>query len=127
MSIGTYAQNQVELIKSNDYIDPALYKEYGVKSGLRNSNGQGVLAGLTNISQVVGSQLVDGVKKPCKGELWYRGHEITKLVESLGDELGFEKIAYLLIMGVMPSDDELVEFKKTLGEARRIPRTSPAT
>ncbi len=46
------------------------------------------------------------------GELWYRGHEITKLVESLGNELGFEKIAYLLIMGVMPNDDELVEFKK---------------
>ena len=74
MSIGTYAQNQVELIKRNDYIDPALYKEYGVKSGLRNANGQGVLAGLTNISQVVGSQLVDGVKKPCTGELWYRGY-----------------------------------------------------
>ncbi len=121
MNIGTYAQSQVELIKRNDYIDPALYKEYGVKSGLRNSNGQGVLAGLTNISQVVGSQLVDGVKKPCTGELWYRGHEITKLVESLGDELGFEKIAYLLIMGVMPSADELVEFKKILGEARSIP------
>ncbi len=121
MSIGSYAQGQVELIQRSDYIDPALYKEYGVKSGLRNANGQGVLAGLTNISQVVGSQLVDGVKKPCKGELWYRGHEITKLVESLGDELGFEKIAYLLIMGVMPSDDELAEFKKILGEARRIP------
>ena len=66
MSIGSYAQSQVELIKRNDYIDPALYKEYGVKSGLRNSNGQGVLAGLTNISQVVGSRPVDGVKKPCK-------------------------------------------------------------
>ena len=53
--------------------------------------------------------------------MWYRGHEITKLIESLGDELGFEKIAYLLIMGVMPNDDELVEFKKILGEARSIP------
>ena len=121
MSIGTYAQSQVELITRNDYIDPALYKEYGVKSGLRNPNGQGVLAGLTNISQVIGSRIVDGEKKPCKGELWYRGHEITKLVESLGDDLGFEKIAYLLIMGVMPNDEELAEFKKILGEARSIP------
>lgn len=121
MSIGTYAQSQVELIKRHDYIDPVLYKEYGVKSGLRSSNGQGVLAGLTNISQVIGSRIVDGVKKPCTSELWYRGHEITKLVKSLGDELGLKKIAYLLIMGIMPKDDELVDFKKILGEARRIP------
>ena len=85
MSIGSYARSQVELITRNDYIDPALYKEYGVKTGLRNPNGQGVLAGLTNISQVVGSTIVDGVKKPCAGELWYRGDEITKLVEILGD------------------------------------------
>ena len=108
-------------MKRNDHIDAELYKEYGVKSGLRNPNGQGVLAGLTKISQVVGSTIVDGVKTPCKGELWYRGYEITKLVESLGDELGFEKIAYLLIMSVMLDENELAEFKKVLGAARSIP------
>ena len=120
-SIGQYAKNHVELLKTNDYIDPALYEEYGVKSGLRDAGGKGVLAGLTNISQIVASKYIDGKKRPCAGELWYRGHEINELVNGLGDDLGFEKIAYLLIMGVLPNDDELAEFKNILGEARSLP------
>lgn len=120
-SIGNYAQNHVDLLKRSDYIDPALYEEYGVKSGLREAGGKGVLSGLTNISRIVSTKYIDGKKKPCAGELWYRGHEINDLVNGLGDNLGFEKIAYLLIMGVMPNDDELAEFKRVLGEARKLP------
>ena len=74
--IDTYAQNHVDLLKRNDYIDPALYKQYGVKSGLRNEDGKGVLAGLTNISRIVSEKIIDGRKQPCDGELWYRGHRI---------------------------------------------------
>ena len=120
-TLESYAQNHVDLLKKSDYINPALYEEYGVKTGLRNAGGAGVLAGLTNISKIVSSKFVDGKKKPCDGELWYRGHEINELVNALGDNLGFEKIAYLLIMGVMPNDDELAEFKSVLGEARKLP------
>lgn len=80
-------QNHVDLLKRNDYIDPSLYKEYGVKSGLRNEDGKGVLAGLTNISQIISENIVDGKKQPCDGELWYRGHRINGLIEDLGDEL----------------------------------------
>ena len=119
--IENFVQNHVDLLKRNDYIDPSLYKELGVKSGLRNEDGKGVLAGLTNISQIISEKTVDGKKQPCDGELWYRGHRINELIEDLGDELGFEKIAYLLIIGVLPDDKELAEFKTVLGEARTLP------
>ena len=119
--IEKFVQNHVDLLKRNDYIDPSLYKEYGVKSGLRNEDGKGVLAGLTNISQIISEKIVDGKKQPCDGELWYRGHRINDLIKNLGDEPGFEKIAYLLIMGVLPDDNELAEFKTVLGEARTLP------
>ena len=85
--IENFVQNHVDLLKRNDYIDPSLYKEYGVKSGLRNEDGKGVLAGLTNISQIISENIVDGKKQPCDGELWYRGHRINELIEDLGDEL----------------------------------------
>ncbi|MBR4641740.1 MAG: hypothetical protein IKO74_03335 [Selenomonadaceae bacterium] len=78
-------------MKSNDYIDPALYEE-------------------NHFDKIHRRQ-----KKTCEGELWYRGHKINGLIENLGNELGFEKIAYLLIMGVLPDDNELAEFKKVLG------------
>lgn len=86
--IENFVQNHVDLLKRNDYIDPSLYKELGVKSGLRNEDGKGVLAGLTNISQIISENIVDGKKQPCDGELWYRGHRINGLIEDLGDELG---------------------------------------
>lgn len=85
--IENFVQNHVDLLKRNDYIDPSLYKEYGVKIGLRNEDGKGVLAGLTNISQIISENIVDGKKQPCDGELWYRGHRINGLIEDLGDEL----------------------------------------
>lgn len=85
--IENFVQNHVDLLKRNDYIDPSLYKEYGVKSGLRNEDGKGVLAGLTNISQIISENIVDGKKQPCDGELWYLGHRINGLIEDLGDEL----------------------------------------
>ena len=119
--LSTYAQNHVELLRSNDYIDPALYEEYSVKSGLRDGGGKGVLTGLTNISQIIATKFIDGKKQVCDGELWYRGYKINGLIKNLGDELGFEKIAHLLIMGVLPDDNELAEFKKILGEARTLP------
>ena len=118
--IENYAQNHVDLLKHNDYIDPALYKKYGVKSGLRNEDGKGVLAGLTNISRIVSEKVIDGRKQPCDGELWYRGHRINDLIEDLGDNLGFEKIAYLLIMGVLPGDKELAEFTAFFAIARIV-------
>lgn len=117
-----YMANKETLCRKNDTIARRLYDEYGVKKGLRDENGNGVLAGLTNISKIVSSQIVDGKKTSCDGQLWYRGYRVEELLNSLGEnELGFEKIAYLLLMGEMPDDSELIEFKKLIGDCRTLP------
>lgn len=117
-----YAQKKAEICKENDYIAPILYKEYDVNLGLRDVNGKGVLTGLTNISKIVSKKNEDGKTVPCEGELWYRGYQVKNLIANLGErELGFEKIAYLLLMGTMPDEEELQEFCKMIGESRTLP------
>ena len=101
--VDLYAQEKEPLCRKNDYIEPSLYVEFGIKRGLRDVDGNGVRAGLTNISRITSFQNVDGVKTPCDGQLWYRGYQIADLVNSLDqDEMGFEKVAYLLLMGELP-------------------------
>ena len=108
--------------RRNDTISPRLYDEYGVKKGLRDENGNGVLAGLTNISKITSSKIVDGKKLPCDGQLWYRGYRVEDLIGSLGEtELGYEKIAYLLLMGQLPDSAAAEEFRTLLGECRTLP------
>ena len=103
-----YAKKAQDLCKKNDHIEPNLYDEYGVNLGLRPLNGNGVLTGLTNISKIISSEIVDGKKVPADGKLWYRGYRVEQLIESLGPEqLGFEKIAYLLLFGELPTDKQL--------------------
>ena len=117
-----YASKKAELCKNNDNISPRLYDEYGVKKGLRDENGKGVLAGLTNISKIISSKIIDGKKVSCEGELWYRGYKVEDLINSLGpNELGFEKAAYLLLMGELPSGEELSSFKEVIGSLRTLP------
>ena len=90
--------------------------------GLRDMNGKGVLTGLTNISKIVSFQDVDGVKTPCDGQLWYRGYNVQNLVRQIGDDgFGFEKIAYLLLFGEMPAEQELKEFCKIMAQSRTLP------
>lgn len=94
-TITEYTDRQEEICRKNDSISPRLYEEYGVNRGLRDENGNGVLAGLTNISRIKSSEIVNGKKESCDGQLWYRGYRVEHLIGSLGpDELGFEKIAY---------------------------------
>ena len=110
------------LCRQNDGISPRLYDEYGVNRGLRDENGNGVLAGLTNISRIVSSRVVDGKKTPCDGELWYRGYRVEQLIGELGERgLGFERIAYLLLMGALPDEAEQREFARLIGECRTLP------
>ena len=110
------------MCRRNDTISPRLYDEYGVKKGLRDENGNGVLAGLTNISKITSSKIVDGKKVPCDGQLWYRGYRVEDLIGSLGEtELGYEKIAYLLLMGQLPDSAAAEEFRTLLGECRTLP------
>lgn len=117
-----YAKRQEEICRKNDNIAPRLYEEYGVNRGLRDENGNGVLTGLTNISKIKSSQIVDGKKVPCDGELWYRGYRVEDLIGSLGtEELGFEKVAYLLLMGELPDKRKEEEFKEYIGKCRVLP------
>lgn len=101
-------------------IDPALYYEYDVKRGLRDLNGKGVLAGLTEISEVCSKEIVDGNEVPCRGKLYYRGHDIKDLVQGFISEnrFGFEEVAYLLLFGRLPNRYELMEFTTLLSDYR---------
>lgn len=117
-----YISQKEEVCRKNDVISPELYGEYGVKRGLRDQNGNGVLAGLTNISKITSFETVNGEKTPCEGKLWYRGYRVEELLKNLGEtELGYEKIAYLLLMGEMPDESESELFKKLIGESRKLP------
>lgn len=116
-----YAEEKCSLCHIHDTIAPRLYDEYGVQKGLRDENGNGVLAGLTNISKITSFSFENGKKIPTDGKLWYRGYTIGSLISNLGDELGFEKIAYLLLFGELPAEQELVRFKEILGSCRTLP------
>lgn len=120
--LNDYTIRSENVCRRNDTISPRLYDEYGVKKGLRDENGNGVLAGLTNISKITSSKIVDGKKVPCDGQLWYRGYRVEDLIGTLGEtELGYEKIAYLLLMGELPDSAVAEEFRTLLGECRSLP------
>ncbi len=120
--MNNYAKKHEEPCRRNDMISPRLYEEYGVNLGLRDEKGNGVLTGLTRISKIVSSKIENGQKVPCDGQLWYRGYRVEDLIAMLDDkELGFEKAAYLLLMGEMPSQGEYEEFFRLIGESRTLP------
>ena len=82
---------------TNNRIDPALFAQYDIKRGLRDKNGKGVLAGITNISRIDAFEERDGQKIPCDGKLWYRGYNVYDLIRGLrGKRYAFEGAAYLL-------------------------------
>lgn len=113
-----------ELCEKSNEIDKELYVKYDVKRGLRDLNGKGVLAGLTNISDVCASKEVDGVRVPIPGNLYYRGYNIKDLVNGFLDagHFGFEEITYLLLFGELPNEGELQVFTKMLAERRTLPK-----
>lgn len=102
-------------------IDPELYSKYDVKRGLRDLNGKGVLAGLTEISEIYSKEVVGGKEVPCRGQLFYRGHNIRDLVKGFTSEnrFGYEEIAYLLLFGKLPKSRQLEEFTGILARYRQ--------
>ncbi len=113
------------LCEKNGCIDQELYTKYDVKRGLRDINGKGVLAGLTEISEIISSKIVDGKSVPCDGELYYRGYSINDLVTGfMGDKrFGFEEITYLLLFGELPGKERLESFRRLLADYRQLPTT----
>lgn len=116
-------QKLAQLSEKNNAIDKELYTRYEVKRGLRDLNGKGVLAGLTNISDVCAKEMVDGKEVPCPGRLYYRGYNIKDLVKGFLDDrhYGFEEITYLLLFGELPTEKELSDFHELLVERRTLP------
>lgn len=104
-------------------IDPALYAKYDVKRGLRDINGKGVLVGLTEISDVCSTKMIDGKLRPADGELYYRGYNVKDIIDGTSENshFGFEECAYLLLFGKLPARTELTEFTKMLSEYRTLP------
>lgn len=111
------------LCEQHDKIDPALYTKYEVKRGLRDLDGKGVLTGLTEISTINSSRMIDGVSTPIEGELFYRGINIFDLVRGFTseDRFGYEETVYLLLFGELPNQEELKNFKLLLGSYRKLP------
>ena len=118
-----YAERMQGLCVKNDTISEELFKKLGVNRGLRDKNGKGVLTGLTNVSTIISFENRDGERVPVDGRLYYRGHRIEELVGMYdGKGFGFEKTAYLLLFGEMPTDEQADEFIKELAAVRKLPR-----
>ena len=113
-----------KICEDHSKMDVSLYGKYDVKRGLRDINGKGVLAGLTQISNIVSSKEEDGKSVPCEGELYYRGINIEELTKGFLQEkrFGFEEATYLLLFGTLPTQEQLDDFCKILGEQRCLPR-----
>ena len=122
ISITDYTDEQVKLCVKNDQIDKNLYQEYGVKRGIRDEQGQGVLTGLTNISQITAFKNVNGEKIPCDGELLYRGYNVRDLVNGAADKrFIFEEGVYLLLFGDLPDNEQLAKFREALNNSMDFP------
>ena len=113
-----------EISVGNDNIDPALYETYDVKRGLRESNGKGVLCGLTEISEVNAWRMIDGVKTPIDGELFYHGIDVKDIVRNcvIEKRFGFEETVYLLLFGQLPTKEELDDFTSLFRELCVLPK-----
>lgn len=115
--------NLYETFSDVNSIDAALYADNDVKRGLRNSDGSGVLAGITHISNVHGYRMEDGVKVPEEGSLRFRGYELYDLLGDTSPEkrFNFEEVAYLLLMGELPTEDNLKRFISVIDSQRELP------
>ncbi|MEG1993924.1 MAG: citrate/2-methylcitrate synthase [Oscillospiraceae bacterium] len=130
MTINPYTQiteimeQYANLSISNSTIRPEYYEKYDVKRGLRDLNGKGVVAGLTEVSTVVSNKVVDGKTVPCDGQLFYRGINVEDLINGCINEkrFGFEEAAYLLMFGNLPTREKLTEFNDQLAYYRNLPR-----
>ena len=109
--------------REHNRIDPADYERFNVKRGLRNADGTGVMAGVTQIGNVLGYYVQDGERVPAPGKLIYRGIDVEELVEGFvsEDRFGFEETAYLLLFGQLPDRARLDAFRQILSENHTLP------
>ena len=115
--------NLIEITKENYKLPSKIFENSNVKRGLRNSDGSGVVAGATNLGLVHGYVLYEGEKHPDEGKLYYRGYDVQALVEGYVNEnrYGFEECAFILLFGVLPTKEQLDEFKNLIAEYSNLP------
>ncbi len=119
-----FIEAKKKLCLENDTFLATEYSKYDVKKGLRDVNGNGVIVGLTEISQVDGTIMVDGEKQECEGILRYRGYSIEDLTGGfLNKRYGFEEVSYLILFGKLPTEKELAEYVEILNKNRKLPKT----
>ena len=123
LSTSEFVASLCSKMKNNNRIDSKLYDKYSVKRGLRNSDGTGVMAGITRIGNVIGYSIIDGEKTPLEGKLYYRGYEINDLINGFtsAGRFGFEEITYLLLFGELPSQSQYDDFRKVIGKHMTLP------
>ena len=123
--MSTLKETMYSAFDENNHISSAYMDKYGVKRGLRNSDGTGVMAGVTNVCSVRGYVVDDGEKRPTEGKLIFRGYSISELVNRVMSEerFGFEEIVFLLLTGRLPNKNELDEFNTILSDNRALPGT----
>ena len=116
--LNDYAQ----MCREADHLEPEMFDKYEVQRGLRDKNGNGVVTGLTNVSRLESFQMINGVKTPCEGKLWYRGYDCIELVKGFkGRRFGFEEVSYLLLFGKLPDEKQLKDFREILIACRTLP------
>lgn len=122
-NLGVNIKNLCGELTNNSVIEQPLYEKYHVKRGLRNSDGTGVVAGITNICNVHGYVMNEGEREPIHGQLIYRGYNINDLVNNVEEEnrYGYEETVFLLIFGHLPSKNELDSFTRYISENRELP------
>jgi len=122
VDINEYSKGQAALCTRFGTIDAGLYTEHGVKRGLRDVNGQGVVTGLTNISRITSFKQENGERVPCDGELLYRGYDIEDIIRgSITRKNVYEEGAYLLLFGELPDEKHLDEFRSVISENMTLP------
>ncbi len=124
---GTIAaiQDLCEEFRKYNRIDPAYYEKFDVKRGLRNQDGTGVMAGLTQICNVHGYVLNEGEREAVPGELYYRGYNIRDIIQSCRteDRFGYEEVVYLLLFGALPNQAQLEMLNRVLAHFMYLPET----
>lgn len=121
INIELLAQN----LKNNSGFDESLYAKYGVKRGLRNADGTGVLAGISRVSNVHGYYIDEFERVPCEGELYYRGINVRDIIDASdrSDRFGYEEASWLLLFGTLPTEDELEYYDLIMDEYRELPNS----
>ena len=122
--MGTFKDKMCQAFSENNKIAPEYFDKFNVKRGLRNPDGTGVMAGVTNICNVHGYVVNDGEKQSDRGKLIFRGYNVEDLINRtyIEDRFGFEEIVYLLLTGELPDAAALSDFCNLLSENRELPK-----